>query len=420
MNSLSSVAPLVIVGSGLAGWTLAREIRKLDKVSAITLICADSGDFYSKPMLSNALAQKKTAQELVNTPAANMAAQLNVDLLANTRVTQIDRARKMLVTDQVGQGEFPYSQLVLALGADVIRLPLAGDAANEVMSVNDLNDYARFRATMEQVSQGKAPGATRVAIIGAGLIGCEFANDLAHAGFEAHVIDPTTYPLSSLLPETAGRALMAPLAEAGVNWHFGRSVQAVNKVTHAQGERFELTLDNGDILAANIVLSAVGLRPRTVLAKEAGLIVNRGIVADKYLRTSDADIYALGDCAEINGQVLPYVLPIMHAARALAQNLAQCLVQTEASAGAQPKAQPEAPAGEPIAVAFTAMPVIVKTPSHPVTVSPVARDAIGVWEHFADDLGVKSVFVDANGRTTGFALTGTKVSERAALVKLLG
>ena len=250
--------PIVVLGSGLAGYTLVRELRKLDRDAAITLITRDSGNYYSKPMLSNALAQGKTAQALVITAAAGMAEQLGFSLLQHTEVLGIDRAQKQLHTSS---GTIGYDRLVLALGADPIRLPLQGDAADAVMSVNDLADYAKFRGALETVRQE----AGHVAIMGGGLIGCEFANDLATAGYAVTIIDPTAYPLSGLLPEHAGRQLIDPLAAQGVAFRFGAAVNAVN--LHRTG--YALTLSDGTILNADLVLSAVGLRPRIGLARDA-------------------------------------------------------------------------------------------------------------------------------------------------------
>ena len=212
---------LVLVGSGLAAWTVVRELRKLDAHSPITLICRDSGDFYSKPLLSTALASGKTAAQLVGTTSAAMAQTLQVNLMANTEVTSIEPARAEVHTRA---GVVAYSRLVLALGADPVRLSLQGDAAERVLSVNDLQDYARFREHLA--------AARRVAVMGAGLIGCEFANDLVLAGHEVDVIDPGTQPLGRLLPPDAGAAVQQALADAGVRFHFGTSVQAVD----AKGE----------------------------------------------------------------------------------------------------------------------------------------------------------------------------------------
>lgn len=373
--------PIVIIGTGLAGYTVARELRKLDSGLPLTLVSADSGAFYAKPMLSNAFAQGKTAAQLVNTPGEEMAGQLKATLLARTRTQAIDPFAHRIETDA---GALSYSRLVLALGADPIRLPLSGDAADAVLSVNDLDDYARFRDRLD--------GCRHIAIIGAGLIGSEFANDLAGAGYRVTVVDPSPYPLASLVPESAGRHVQWALGAAGVEWLFGTAVQRVDRLA----EGFRLSLDNGSVLAADLVLSAVGLRPRIELARLAGLGVNRGIVVDRHLQTNAEDVFAIGDCAEIDGQVRPYVLPIMHAAKALAATLT----------------------GKPTAVEFPVMPVVVKTPACPVAVHPVGRDVAGSWTNEAVDGELRLRFSSVEGHLTGFALVGAKaVAERSSLVR---
>jgi rubredoxin-NAD+ reductase len=375
--------PIVVIGSGLAAYSVIRELRKLDRDLPLTLVTRDSGDYYSKPMLSNSLAQGKDAAGLVLTPAAEMAAQLGFTLCSQCEVSAIDAAGKRVHTSQ---GELPYSSLVLALGADPIRIPVQGDAADAVLSVNDIADYARFR----ELLVNKA----RIAIMGGGLIGCEFANDLASAGHVVSVIDPGPWPIASLMPEQAGKQLLAPLAALGVEWHFGTSVSRVDRAVSG----YLLTLADGSQLPADLVLSAVGLRPRIALAQAAGLEVNRGIKVDAHLRSSDPAIFALGDCAEIDGKVQPFVLPIMHAARALAKTLSGCETPVE----------------------FPAMPVVVKTPAHPVAVLPVARDAAGSWQLRANSDGVKMAFLDAEQCMTGFVLTGRYAAERNEMSKQLG
>lgn len=400
--------PIIVLGSGLAGYTVVRELRKLNRDIPITLVSRDSGDYYSKPMLSNAFAQKKDAASLVITPASDMAQQLGITLHAYTEVRTIHRARKQLDTTA---GLLEYDRLVLALGADPIRVPLQGDAADAVLSVNDLADYARLRDALSQLGKNQpvraesvethtneciSTGSMRtasIAIMGGGLIGCEFANDLATAGFAVTVIDPGPYPLASLIPEQAGKQLLEPLAKIGVLWRFGTSVQSVNKATPG----YALTLADGSVVQADLVLSAIGLRPRIQLAREAGIAVNRGIVVNERLCSSDEFVYALGDCAEIEGKVLPFVLPIMHAGRALARILN----------------------GEEVRVNFPAMPVVVKIPAHPVAVSPVARDAVGTWQEIASGQGVKLGFVDALNNLTGFVLTGEYAGERNEMAKRL-
>jgi len=138
--------PIIIIGTGLAGYTVAREFRKLDKSTPLIIITADAGGFYSKPMLSNAYAQNKQPQQLITQSAAQMAEQLNANMMTNTRVNGIDSAGKTVDTST---GVFDYEKLVIAVGAQPIQLGLKGNAAHEVLSVNHIDDYEKFRTSIE-------------------------------------------------------------------------------------------------------------------------------------------------------------------------------------------------------------------------------------------------------------------------------
>lgn len=372
---------LVIIGTGLAGYNLAKEFRKLDAERPLVLITRDDGRNYSKPMLSNGFAKQKTADELAMQTAEEMAQQLKATVLTGTSVNRIDTAARRIYT---GASDYtPYRDLVLAWGADTFRVPMAGDAVADVLSINDLVDYGTFRA--------KAAGRKKVLVIGAGLIGSEFANDLVSGGYEVHVVDPAGRCLPALLPPEASAAVARGLEGLGVKFHFGPAVKAVNR----HGDGYRCTLTDGVEVDADLVISAVGLRPRIALAQEAGLAVNRGIVVDRELRTSADHVYAFGDCAEVNGYVLPYVLPLMAAARALAKTLA----------------------GTPTPVSYGVMPVAVKTPACPVVVCPPPLGAQGSWQVEADGQNVKALFIDSAGTAIGFALTGDATSEKQALAK---
>ncbi|HWR77563.1 MAG TPA: FAD-dependent oxidoreductase, partial [Thiobacillus sp.] len=298
--------PIVIVGSGLAGYTLLKEVRKRDTVTPVTLVTADDGAFYSKPNLSNALATGRTAAALASASAEKMAVDQNATVLTHTRVTAIDTQGQRVRT---GSGELEYSKLVLALGADPFPHGLSGSGAAGVLAVNDLADYAAFRNAID--------GKNRIAVLGGGLIGCEFANDLAHAGFAVDVVHLGGWPLERLLPVEAGQRLADSLAALGVNWHFGRTAKSVEQTANG----YRVVLDNGDAIDTDVVLSAIGLRPRTQLAQAAGIPVGRGIQTNGLLETGAANVYAMGDCAEVEGLNLPYVQPLMVQARALAATL---------------------------------------------------------------------------------------------------
>jgi len=379
---MSENAPLVIIGTGLAGYNLAREWRKLDAQTPLLLITADDGRSYSKPMLSTGFSKDKDADGLAMAEPGAMAEQLKARILTHTRVTGIDPGHKRI---WIGEEQVEYRDLVLAWGAETIRVPVQGDALDAIFPINDLEDYARFRAA--------AAGKRRVLLLGAGLIGCEFANDLSAGGYRIDVVAPCEQVMPGLLHPAAAAAVQAGLEGLGVRFHLG---PVLNRLERA-GESLEAHLSDGQVIPCDLVVSAVGLRPRIDLAAESGLEVNRGVVVNRELRTSHANIYALGDCAEVDGLNLLYVMPLMSCARALAQTLA----------------------GKPTAVSYGPMPVTVKTPVCPLVVSPPPRGSDGQWLVEGSGADLKVLCRDTAGRLLGYALTGAAVSEKLSLNKEL-
>ncbi|MEM6580735.1 MAG: FAD-dependent oxidoreductase [Pseudomonadota bacterium] len=379
-------SPLVIIGTGLAGYGVAKEFRKHDSETPVVLITSDDGRSYSKPMLSTGYTKDQSADDLAQLDAGSMGKMLNASVMTMTKVHEIDTANQLI---KVGDPHtaIHYAKLVLAMGAQVIQPPIEGDALARVYSVNDLLDYDDFRKAVARNDVKK------FCIIGGGLIGCEFTNDLINGGFDVEVVDPLTHCLPTLLPEQAGRAVQSALEEKGAKFHFGPLVTAVN----ASDNGVRVSLNNGESIDADLVVSAVGVKPRIDLAKDSGIGTNRGIVTNRLLETSAPNVYAMGDCAEVEGHVLVYVAPLMAAARALGKTLA----------------------GEPTQVNYPAMPVTIKTPACPVVVSPPAKDAQGEWSITADGNNVKCEYRDTAGSLLGFALTGEAIKEKMALQKEL-
>ncbi|WP_439886763.1 NAD(P)/FAD-dependent oxidoreductase [Pseudomonas sp. MBLB4123] len=375
-------APLVIVGTGLAGYNLAREFRKLDSTTPLLLISADDGRSYSKPMLSTGFGKHKDADGLSMAEPGAMAEQLGAEIRTHTRITAIDPAHKRL---WIGEEAVPYRDLVLAWGAEVIRVPVAGDAQDAIFPINDLEDYARFRVA--------AAGKRRVLLLGAGLIGCEFANDLSVGGYQVELVAPCEQVMPGLLHPAAAAAVQAGLESLGARFHLGPTLDSLR---HKDGG-LEARLSDGSRIACDLVISAVGLRPRTELAASASLAVRRGVVVDRQLRTSHAHVYALGDCAEVEGLNLLYVMPLMSCARALAKTLA----------------------GTPTRVSYGPMPVTVKTPVCPLVVSPPPPGLQGEWTAAGGGGDIKALCHDAAGNLLGYALTGAAVQEKLALNKQL-
>ncbi|TWC15330.1 rubredoxin-NAD+ reductase [Pseudomonas sp. SJZ085] len=375
-------APVVIVGTGLAGYNLAREFRKLDSETPLLLITADDGRSYSKPMLSTGFGKNKDADGLSMAEPGAMAEQLKAEVRTHTRISGIDPGHKRL---WIGEEALNYRDLVLAWGAETVRVPVQGDAADLIFPINDLEDYARFRAA--------AAGKRRVLLLGAGLIGCEFANDLILGGYEVQLVAPCEQVMPTLLHPAAAVAVQAGLESLGARFHLG---PVLNRLQRA-ADGLEAHLSDGQVIACDLVVSAIGLRPRIDLAAAAGLMVNRGVVVDRQLKTSHANIYALGDCAEVDGLNLLYVMPLMSCARALAQTLA----------------------GNPTAVGYGPMPITVKTPVCPLVVSPPPRGREGAWSVEGQGSDIKALCRDAEGNLLGYALTGTAVMEKLALNKEL-
>lgn len=381
--------PIVIIGSGMAGYTLAREYRKLNKEQELIMICADDAASYAKPTLSNAFAGNKQPEQIALADAQKMAEQLNMRIETHAWVNHIDAAQHQLSYVQNQQTiELKYSKLILAVGANPIRLAIAGDGSDDIHVVNSLSDYRAFRQRLDQKAE------KRLVILGAGLIGCEFANDLQHAGYQSTVIDLAPQPLGRLLPTYVAEAFQKKLQQSGIKFILGTTVEKVSKLE----QHYVVTLENGHSLAADLVLCAVGLQPNIDLAKHAQIETSRGILTNSLMETNQPDIYAVGDCAEVNGMLLPYVMPIMQQARALAKTLA----------------------GEHTHVHYPAMPVAVKTPAAPLTVLPVPPQVEVNWqtEHFED--GMLSKAVDSSGTLRGFVLLGaTAAKQRLTLTKLV-
>lgn len=379
-----SASPIVIVGTGLAGYGLARELRKLDAEVPIVMVSRDAGDFYSKPMLSNALGAKRSAASLVMKSSVAMGTELRAQILKHTQVAGIDLQARHLHLE--GGARQPYSALVLAMGADPIRVALKGNGVGDILSVNDLDDFLVFEKALAELDGRDT--SRNVLILGAGLIGCEFANDLLARGFSPTVVDLADRVLERLLLPQASQRLRTNLENAGAAFRFKTKVTSVNRSAGGFGAEFS----DGTSMQCDLVISAIGLNPRITLAAQAGLAVGRGIITDENLMTSDAQVFAMGDCAEVSGAVRPYVMPIMFQSRALAATLT----------------------GKPTAVKYPVMPVTVKTPACPTVVCPPPARAEGAWEVLETEDGLEALFLDSTSsdRALGFVLQDKSISKR--------
>ncbi|MBF0140190.1 MAG: FAD-dependent oxidoreductase [Magnetococcales bacterium] len=372
--------PIIIVGSGLAGYSLLRELKNRTCPAPITLITADGGESYYKPKLSTVQSQQKSALKMVMASASKMAQDHHAEIITHTRVVSLDTPNHQLTLDN---GEIrPYHQLVLATGASPTRLNPPGDGAKDVLSINNLADYVVF--------EQKLADAKRVAVIGPGLIGMEFANDLLHTNRSVTVIGPNPWPISTLIPQPIGEAVQKAMSAQGATWHLGCASGAIDK----QDSGYRIALENDTVVEADLVLSAVGIRADLQLAVQSGLKTNRGILTDSYLQTSAPDVYALGDCAEVDGRNLPFVQPLLIGARALAATLT----------------------GHPQAVHYPPMPVAIKTSLHPIIILP-PHTKEGRWVFTGSpDTGMVGRFLTEADKLAGFVLSGNQTAEKNKLM----
>lgn len=380
--------PIVIIGTGLAGYLLAKEFRKYDTSTPLTLITKSDGYFYSKPLLSTALTQQKTPDQLLIADAMTLREQLNVTILTKSDVFHIDADnKKIFFRDEMRcEHTLCYEKLVLANGAHKINPFLEGDAADDVLFVNQLEDYRVFRERLLRKND--------IAILGAGLIACEFANDLANAGYTVKLIAPDPYLLSARIPEIIGLALEKEFYRLGVQFYRSALPRKINQ----KDAYFEVVLSDERIITSELVLSAIGIEPDLTLAKTANLKINNGIVVNAGLQTSNSAIFALGECAEVSGQLTMHVAPILKCVHVLAKILV----------------------GKEQCVHFEMTPVIIKTPVCPIVVLSPPKNCIGKWKIISsENSNIESLFYDDSNRLQGFALSGAAIKEKNRLIKLM-
>ena len=371
---------IVIIGSGFAARQLVKNIRKQDTHIPLTLIAADSRDEYNKPDLSHVVSRGQRADDLTLQTAGEFAEQYHLRLFPYTWVSDLDAAAKVVKSQD---REWRYDKLVLATGAAPFIPPVPG---HELMLT--LNSQREYGAAQSQLHD-----AQRVLIVGGGLIGCELAMDFCRAGKAVTVVDNSASVLSALMPPEVSSRLQHRLTDMGVHLMLKTQLEGLEQT--ADGIR--VSLDRQRSVTVDAVVAAAGLRPETALARHAGLMIRRGVVVNSRLQTSDPAIYALGDCAEINGSVLPFLQPILLSAMCLAKNL---LSQANE-------------------LTLPPMLVKVKTPDLPLHLAGETQRDDLTWNLVAAKEGVVAKGVDAANQLRAFVVSEDRMKEAFALLKQL-
>jgi nitrite reductase (NADH) large subunit len=301
---------LVCVGNGMAGVRTIEELLKIaPDVYDITVFGAEPHPNYNRILLSPVLAGEQTLDEIVLN-SREWYAENGITLHAGRKVSAIDRVRRVVVTDD--GSEAPYDRLLLATGSNPVILPIPGSTLEGVLTYRDIAD------TESMIEAAKEY--TRAVVIGGGLLGLEAANGLRARGMDVTVVHLAEWLMERQLDRTAGKLLQESLAARGLKFLVPK--QTAEIVAGESGRVCAVRFADGESVAADLVVMAVGVRPNAELAEKAGLHCSRGVVVSDTMQTFDPRIYAVGECVNHRGIAYGLVAPLFEMAKVCANHLA--------------------------------------------------------------------------------------------------
>jgi len=270
---------IVIVGGGAAGLAAADMLRREGYEGALTMLSADAAPPTDRPNLSKDYLAGNAPEEWIPLRGDDWYRERRIDLRLDTRVARLDCAGKQV---QLANGQaVAYDALLLATGAEPLRIEVPGADPQRVLTLRSLADSRAIVA--------RTQGAKRVLVLGASFIGLEVAASLRARGLEVHVAAPGKVPMEKVLGEDVGRFVQGLHEERGVNFHLGATVKTVDGI--------KAKLTDATAVEADFIVLGVGVRPALALAEQAGLALDRGVLVDPYLQTSQPGVYAAGDIA---------------------------------------------------------------------------------------------------------------------------
>jgi len=270
---------IVIVGGGAAGFAAAEMLRREGFGGEVVMLSDDAAPPVDRPNLSKDYLAGSAPEDWLPLRPDNFYTDANIELRLESRVAALDTKARHVVL--AGGASVAYDRLLLATGAEPVRLPIPGADQPQVHTLRSLADC---RAIIDN-----AKGAKRAIVIGASFIGLEAAAALRARGIEVHVVAPERRPMERILGAEMGDFVRALHEQHGVIFHLGDTIAAIDGV--------RATLRSGGSLEADLVVVGVGVRPRLALAEQAGLTLDRGLVVNAHLETSVAGVYAAGDIA---------------------------------------------------------------------------------------------------------------------------
>lgn len=276
----ASPSSIVIVGGGATGEAAAEALRKQGYAGPVTLLSADNALPCDRPNLSKDYLAGTAKESWIPLRSEQFFTDNNITLRLATRVKSLDTQRQLLGLED-GR-ELEYGALLLATGAEPVRLSFPGSDLPHVFYLRTLDDA-------RAIIQATKAGAKRAVVMGASFIGLEVAASLRALDLEVHVVAPEAVPMARILGDALGQFVLNLHQDKGVNFHLEQTATAVT-TDH-------VVLKNGEQIAADLVVIGVGVRPNLTLAEAAGLEIDRGVRVNSYLQTSAANVYAAGDIA---------------------------------------------------------------------------------------------------------------------------
>ncbi|PIA70090.1 nitrite reductase large subunit NirB [Pseudomonas sediminis] len=302
---------LVMIGNGMAGVRTLEELLKLaPDLYDITVFGAEPHPNYNRILLSPVLAGEQTFEEIVLNDL-NWYAENGIKLLLGRKVVKIDRKQRLVIADDGSEAE--YDRLLIATGSNPFILPIPGKDLDGVIGYRDIADT--------QTMMDTAKTHKHAVVIGGGLLGLEAANGLKLRGMDVTVVHIGDWLLERQLDRTAGELLQKSLEDRGLNFLLPKHTAEL--LDNGEGRVCAVKFKDGEVIPADLVVMAAGIRPNSELAESAGIACNRGILVNDTLQTFDPRIYAIGECASHRGIAYGLVAPLFEQAKVCANHLAQ-------------------------------------------------------------------------------------------------